>query len=55
MISIQNTVQIAELMQFSEATGWSPSDVLNRAVAMFMNIEAPVYLGQAKQRQRQQA
>jgi|HubBroStandDraft_5_1064220.scaffolds.fasta_scaffold420662_1 hypothetical protein len=46
------SAHVRKLMRFSEVTGHSLSEVLNRAVDNFMIIEAPVYLAHAKQTQR---
>jgi hypothetical protein len=46
------SANVRKLTRFSKVTGYSLSDVLDRAVDMFMVIEAPVYLAEAKQTQR---
>jgi hypothetical protein len=53
-ISIKSA-HVRKLTLFSRATGYPLSEVMDRAIDIFMNIEAPVYLEHAKQEQRQKA
>lgn len=46
---------VAELREVSKATGMSLGRLLNRAVDQWMDIEAPVYMSQARERRRRQA
>jgi hypothetical protein len=39
LAEISKHAHVRKLMQFSRATGYSPSQILNRAVENFMNIE----------------
>ena len=49
LAEIIKPAHVRKLMRFSRATGYSPSQILNRAVENFMAIEAPVYLTYAKE------
>jgi hypothetical protein len=48
---------VGKLQRFEKATGYSFSDVLDRSVELFMEIEAPVYRAECKggRRRRQHA
>ncbi|WP_433965993.1 hypothetical protein [Tunturiibacter gelidiferens] len=48
-----NSDHVRELMQFSRATGYSLSTILNRAAENWLAIEAPVYLAHAREAQSQ--
>lgn len=43
---------VSALMWFSRVTGYSLSATLNRAVALFMNVEAPSHITPARQGRR---
>jgi hypothetical protein len=47
-VSIKSA-HVRKLMQTSQATGYSLSEILNRAVQNWLAIEAPVYLAHAKE------
>lgn len=47
------SAHVRKLMQFSKVTGASLSEVLDRAVDLFLAVEAPAYLARAKQRHLQ--
>ena len=44
---------VRKLMRFSRTTGYSVSPILNRALELWFDVEAPVYLAHAKEAQSQ--
>jgi Phage integrase family len=48
------SAHLAELMQFSRATGYSLSPLLDRAIGFCLEVEAPVYMEHANREQGQQ-